>query len=168
MKLTPVHGLSTKWLFVESRKKLALRNTCKWWKFSVRGRGIFFLKNGPWSSNELRNADLTYWKGPNRGDVIDKHSLTSFIFTFQETSGKENQLRSPYLDLEFDEARKAGHIPTTSRTNDIGGSWSSLTNAGEATNLNLAHIQGWVEPRFIFIVRLQRWVEIYKTSYGNS
>ena len=64
------------------------------------------------------------------------------IFFSQETSGKENELRSPYLDLEFEKARAEGHIPTTSRTNDLGGSWSALTNAGEATNLNLAHIQG--------------------------
>ena len=29
----------------------------------------------------------------------------------QETTGKENHLRSPYLDLEFDKAREAGAIP---------------------------------------------------------
>jgi hypothetical protein len=58
----------------------------------------------------------------------------------QETTGKENVLRSPYLDKEFEEARRLGVIPD--HIKGIGGSWSALTNAGEATNLNLAHMKG--------------------------
>jgi len=57
----------------------------------------------------------------------------------QETTGKEDSLRSPYLDTEFEKAREAGCIPTQD-TQSIGGSWSALTDAGEATNLNLAHV----------------------------
>jgi len=57
----------------------------------------------------------------------------------QETSGKEDSLKSPYLDREFEIARQKGIIPAAG-TQDIGGSWSALTNAGEATNLNLAHL----------------------------
>jgi len=57
----------------------------------------------------------------------------------QETTGKEDSLRSPYLDREFEIARQKGVIPEK-ETQDIGGSWSALTNAGEATNLNLAHL----------------------------
>lgn len=60
----------------------------------------------------------------------------------QDTSGKESDLRSPYLDLEFETARKNGVIPDNDRTSNIGGSWSSLTYAGEANNLNLAHVVG--------------------------
>jgi len=56
----------------------------------------------------------------------------------QETSGKEDSLQSPYLDREFEEARALGVIPP--QTTNIGGSWSALTKAGEATNLNLAHM----------------------------
>lgn len=56
----------------------------------------------------------------------------------QETDGKEDGLRSPYLDLEFEKARKEGVIPAD--TQNLGGSWSALTEAGEATNLNLVHI----------------------------
>jgi len=56
----------------------------------------------------------------------------------QETLGKEDDLRSPYLDLEFKEARKKGVIPAN--TQNLGGSWSAITNAGEATNLNLVHL----------------------------
>lgn len=56
----------------------------------------------------------------------------------QETTGKEDVLRSPYLDLEFEKARKDGIIPE--ETQNLGGSWSALSEAGEATNLNLVHI----------------------------
>ena len=59
----------------------------------------------------------------------------------QETTGKEEVLRSPYLDKEFDAAREQGIIPAD-RTNIVG-SWSSLTEAGEANNLNLAHLYGY-------------------------
>ncbi len=64
----------------------------------------------------------------------------------QETTGKEDDLRSPYLDLEFEKAREAGHIPSNESTNNIGGSWSAIREStGEATNLNLAHVQGYVQ-----------------------
>merc|ERR1719456_2150197 len=46
-------------------------------------------------------------------------------------TGKEDDLRSPYLDQEFEKARKAGVIPVE-ETKNFGGSWSSLTDAGEA------------------------------------
>ena len=59
----------------------------------------------------------------------------------QETTGKEDGLRSPYLDKEFEEARKLGVIPQSST--NLGGSWSALSDAGEATNLNLAHMNGF-------------------------
>jgi hypothetical protein len=59
----------------------------------------------------------------------------------QETTGEEDSLRSPYLDKEFDKARELGVIPAN--TTSLGGSWSALTDAGEATNLNLAHMNGF-------------------------
>ncbi len=59
----------------------------------------------------------------------------------QETTGKEDVLRSPYLDKEFDKARELGVIPAN--TTNLGGSWSALSDAGEATNLNLAHMHGY-------------------------
>ena len=59
----------------------------------------------------------------------------------QQTTGKEEVLRSPYLDKEFDQARALGVIPQDST--NLGGSWSSLTDAGEANNLNLAHMYGY-------------------------
>ena len=56
----------------------------------------------------------------------------------QETTGKEENLRSPYLDVEFLKAKELGVIPEESL--DFGGSWTALTEEGEATNLNLVHI----------------------------
>ena len=58
----------------------------------------------------------------------------------QGTSGKENDLRSPYLEKEFHKAKELGII---SNTSSLGGSWSSLTDAGEATNLNLVYMKGY-------------------------
>jgi hypothetical protein len=60
-------------------------------------------------------------------------------------SHKEDALRSPYLDLEFEQARTQGAIPDNELTQNFGGSWSALSDAGEATNLNLVHMKG-VDP----------------------
>jgi len=59
----------------------------------------------------------------------------------QTTTGKEDHLKSPYLDLEFQKAADAGAIPKEALEN-LGGSWSALSNAGEATNLNLVSLAG--------------------------
>jgi len=56
----------------------------------------------------------------------------------QETDGKENHLKSPYLDKEFQAAAQDGVIPA-SEADNLGGTWSALSDAGEATNLNLVH-----------------------------
>lgn len=56
----------------------------------------------------------------------------------QQTSGKEDELPSPYLEKEFIEAKARGVIPED--VNNLSGSWSALSDAGEATNLNLVHI----------------------------
>lgn len=58
----------------------------------------------------------------------------------QKTDGKEDHLPSPYLEEEFDRARENNIIPED--TQNLGGSWSSITHAGEATNLNLVHMYG--------------------------
>lgn len=59
----------------------------------------------------------------------------------QTTTGKEDHLRSPYLDTEFDAAAAAGAIPKEALEH-LGGSWSALSEAGEATNLNLVSMSG--------------------------
>jgi len=58
----------------------------------------------------------------------------------QETTGKEDALPSPYIQKEFVKAREMGIMPKHIDT--LGGSWSALSEAGEATNLNLVHMTG--------------------------
>jgi len=60
----------------------------------------------------------------------------------QFTAGKEEALRSPYLDLEFEKAVESKVIPPPPPGTSIIGTWSGLSDAGEATNLNLVHISG--------------------------
>jgi hypothetical protein len=57
----------------------------------------------------------------------------------QETTGKEDHLPSPYLEKEFNKAKELGLMPKHIDT--ISGSWSALSSAGEATNLNLVHMK---------------------------
>lgn len=59
-----------------------------------------------------------------------------------EKPGKENKLFSPYLEEPFNKAKAAGEIPKDAW---IKGTWSSLTEAGEATYLNVVMIDG-VDP----------------------
>jgi hypothetical protein len=75
----------------------------------------------------------------------------------QYTTGKEDSLKSPYFDSEFLKAEKDGvianypvsfkifsiHADNNLQPNvSFGGSWSSLSKHGEATNLNLVHQSG--------------------------
>lgn len=55
--------------------------------------------------------------------------------------GKEDELFSPYLSKPFDQARAAGVIPPGLKT--IGGTWSTITDSGEATYLNMIHLSGY-------------------------
>ena len=45
-------------------------------------------------------------------------------------------MKSPYFEKEFKQAADAGVI---SKDNDFAGSWSGISDHGEATNLNLVH-----------------------------
>jgi len=56
------------------------------------------------------------------------------------TSGKEDHLFSPALFEPFLQARRDGVIPPELDT--IGGTWSTITEAGEALGLNLVYIPG--------------------------
>ena len=60
----------------------------------------------------------------------------------EETAGKENGLFSPYIEEPFNLAKKAGEIPENVW---IKGTWSSLTEAGEATYLNMVVSYG-IDP----------------------
>ena len=57
------------------------------------------------------------------------------------TDGKEDGLFSPYLQEPFDRARADGLIPADIRS--IGGTWGRVTDAGEATALNVVVMAGY-------------------------
>ena len=58
-----------------------------------------------------------------------------------KTDGKEDDLFSPYLDKPFGEARKSGLIPQGLK--GIGGTWSGITDSGNATYLNMVHMHDY-------------------------
>lgn len=58
-----------------------------------------------------------------------------------KTDGKEDDLFSPYLDKPFEKAREAGIIPPGLK--GIGGTWSGVSDSGDATYLNMVHMSGY-------------------------
>ena len=58
-----------------------------------------------------------------------------------ETTGKEDELFSPYLEEPFNRARLDGLIPKN--LSSIGGTWGTPTEAGEATYLNMVYMLGY-------------------------
>ena len=57
-----------------------------------------------------------------------------------ETSGKEDQLFSPFLRKPFAQAIRDGVLPA--HLNTIAGTWGALHDTGELTYLNLVHLAG--------------------------
>ncbi|HSY94922.1 MAG TPA: FAD-dependent oxidoreductase, partial [Steroidobacteraceae bacterium] len=55
-----------------------------------------------------------------------------------ETTGKEDQLFSPFLRKPFQKALEAGIIPASLKT--IAGTWGTVTDQGDLTYLNLVHV----------------------------
>ena len=55
-----------------------------------------------------------------------------------ETTGKEDQLFSPFLRKPFQQALAAGIIPPNLHT--IAGTWGSVSDQGDLTYLNLVHV----------------------------
>jgi hypothetical protein len=58
-----------------------------------------------------------------------------------QKGGKEDDLFSPYLEKPFDRAREEGVIPAG--LTSIGGTWSTISDSGEATYLNMIHMTGY-------------------------
>lgn len=56
-----------------------------------------------------------------------------------ETTGKEDDLFSPYFERPFVEAVREGLIPADENVS-LGGTWSSITDEGEVTQLNVVFI----------------------------
>ncbi len=57
-----------------------------------------------------------------------------------ETSGKEDDMFSPFLRKPFEEARQSGLIPENLDT--IAGTWGAIYDTGDLTYLNLVHLAG--------------------------
>ena len=57
-----------------------------------------------------------------------------------ETTGKEDNMFSPYIAQPFKKAQAAGEIPAEV---EIAGTWSSISDAGEATYLNVVYMPGY-------------------------
>ncbi len=57
-----------------------------------------------------------------------------------ETSGKEDEMFSPYLGKPFEQAIREGVIPA--HLNTIAGTWGAVHDSGEMTYMNLVHLAG--------------------------
>lgn len=57
-----------------------------------------------------------------------------------ETTGKEDDMFSPFLRKPFEQAMEAGLIPRDLTT--IGGTWGAISDQGDLTYLNLVHLDG--------------------------
>ncbi len=57
-----------------------------------------------------------------------------------ETTGKEDEMFSPFLRKPFEQAMEAGIIPRDLTT--IGGTWGAISDQGDLTYLNLVHLDG--------------------------
>ncbi|MEP2534230.1 FAD-dependent oxidoreductase [Shimia sp.] len=57
-----------------------------------------------------------------------------------ETTGKEDEMFSPFLGKPFAQAIKAGVIPA--HLNTIAGTWGAMHDTGELTYMNLVHMDG--------------------------
>ena len=97
----------------------------------------------PWHKlpkNEMEGMSVTFGcSGVNRERFlayVRKNPATLGQWA-SKTTGKEDHLFSPYLRDPFDKARKNGEIPEEVLT---AGTWSSLSDRGEATYLNMVYM----------------------------
>jgi hypothetical protein len=57
-----------------------------------------------------------------------------------ETTGKEDNMFSPFIARPFQKAKEAGEIPADI---EIAGTWSTISDEGEATYLNVVYMLGY-------------------------
>jgi len=58
-----------------------------------------------------------------------------------KTTGKEDELFSPFLIAPFKQAKKDGLIPKNILS--IGGTWGSITDSGDVTSMNMVYLTGY-------------------------
>lgn len=107
---------------------------------------IAHLAGAPWRmapKNELLGVTVTFsLKGVDRERFLAyvKSHPTTYKDWAIETSGKEDTMFSPYLSAPFQLAKEAGEIP---QDVEIAGTWSRITEQGDATYLNIVYMQGY-------------------------
>jgi hypothetical protein len=92
---------------------------------------------------DLMGVTVTFsCSGVNRQEFLEyvrTHPATLKNWA-EETTGKEAHLFSPYLSEPFQRAKEAGEIPEDV---EIAGTWSSLSEQGDATYLNVVYMLGF-------------------------
>ena len=107
---------------------------------------IAHLAGAPWRKapkNELLGVTVTFAvTGVDRKRFlahVKKHPSTYKDWGV-ETSGKEDNMFSPYLRVPFQLARNAGEIPENVQ---IAGTWGRISEQGDATYLNVVYMPGF-------------------------
>jgi len=107
---------------------------------------IAHLAGAPWRmapKNELLGVTVTFsLKGVDRERFLAyvKNHPSTYKDWAIETTGKEDSMFSPYLSVPFQMAKDAGEIPQDVK---IAGTWSRITEQGEATYLNVVYMLGY-------------------------
>ena len=106
---------------------------------------IAHLAGAPWRKapkNELLGVTVTFaLSGVDRKRFLShvKTNPSTYKDWGVETSGKEDNMFSPYLNAPFQLAKEAGEIPGDVA---IAGTWSRISEQGDATYLNIVYILG--------------------------
>jgi hypothetical protein len=85
----------------------------------------------------ISGVDKTRFMESVRNDPQTYKDWSSGEWTV-ETSGKEDDMFSPFLKKPFEQAIKSGVIPAN--LNTISGTWGAVHDSGEMTYMNLVHL----------------------------
>lgn len=107
---------------------------------------IAHLAGAPWQMtplNERLGITMTFsLNGVDRKRFLEhvNSNPSTYKDWANETSGKEDEMFSPYLSTPFQLAREADEIPEDV---DIAGTWSRISANGEATYINVVYMTGY-------------------------
>lgn len=110
---------------------------------------VAHLAGAPWRmalKNELLGVTVSFsLKGVDRERFLAhvKFNPCTYKHWAFETTGKEDKMFSPYLSVPFQLAKAAGEIPEDV---EIAGTWSRLSEHGDATYINVVYMLGYVSP----------------------
>lgn len=107
---------------------------------------IAHLAGAPWrmaSKSELLGVTVSFslhGVDRERFRAHVKSNPSTYKDWATETTGKEDKMFSPYLSMPFQQAKEAGEIPEDVH---IAGTWSRLSEHGEATYINVVYMPGY-------------------------